>query len=163
MPRDCWATAGDGALLCAPRQYQTPDRRGGDRDDRNADAKHRQRTSSRERSRAASVRIAKRVERKPKIGGRLEPVRRLLLEAAADDARKRLGHGGERRDIRRVGMQRRVQRVDRRLALKCTPSGEQLEQHAPEGEDVGTLIDYAATNLLRRHVPGQSRESSPRR
>jgi hypothetical protein len=44
--------------------------------------------------------------------------------------------------------------VDHRLTAERWLAGQHLEQHAPEGPDVGTLVDGLSLCLLGTHVGG---------
>ena len=53
---------------------------------------------------------------------------------------------------RRVFLQDRVHRLDRRIGVERAAAGEHLVEHDAEREDVGAVIDGLAAHLLGRHV-----------
>ena len=61
----------------------------------------------------------------------------------------------------RFGVQRRVQRVDRRVAVKRPAPWEQLKQHTPEREDVGAMIGRTFIATSRRKFASRARYTSP--
>ena len=79
----------------------------------------------------------------------------ILLEAASQDVMQRRGHRTLRRSRHRRWriVQHRADRVGRRVADERRPSLEHLEQDAAEREDVGPVIEFLPSGLLRRHVP----------
>ena len=104
---------------------------------------HRQRRSCRERT----------PDRVPTASAR-----RGLFPGTARPDGERDGHIGQRPKIARLGAQRGVQPVDRRLALERGRAREHLVEHAAEREDVGTVIGRLAPNLLGGHVAGRSHD-----
>jgi len=58
-----------------------------------------------------------RLERERQVSGRLKPLRRLLVEAAPDDAIKCRGHVG-RKQLGRVGLEDRGHGFDRGVACE---------------------------------------------
>ena len=72
-----------------------------------------------------------RVESEHQITCRLHPLDGVFFQAPLDQTRERDGHIGQRPKIARLGAQRGVQPVDRRLALERAPAGEHLVEHAP--------------------------------
>ncbi len=77
---------------------------------------------------------------------------------ASPMSRRQPPHFG--RDVRRQRLpgrflaDHRHNRVGHIVAGKGSRAGQHLEQHAPEGPDVGTLVDRFAARLLGRHVRG---------
>ncbi len=59
-----------------------------------------------------------------------------------------------------LGLEHAGERVAHGLAGEERPSGEHLEQHHPEGPDVGPLVDRLAPRLLRRHVGGGAEDDA---
>ena len=49
-------------------------------------------------------------------------------------------------------LEHRVERFDPAVAREGAPSGEHLEQHAPERKDVGARVGVLTAGLFRRHV-----------
>ena len=69
--------------------------------------------------------------------------------------------GGQRRPLRLAG-QDRGEHVAHRLALEELAAGQHLEEHDPEGPDVGPPVDRLAAGLLRRHVGGGAEDEAGR-
>ena len=81
---------------------------------------------------------------------------RPLLEAMADDAIERWWEPDVRRRLGRILAEDRGHRLGGGLALKRATSGDQSEEHTPEREDVGTVVNRRPTHLFGRHVPDGS-------
>ena len=76
-----------------------------------------------------------------------------LLQALQDDP----AQAGRDLGVERLGIGRRLAAVleddaERRLALEGDPARDHLEEHRPQGVDVGPAVDVAAVRLLRGHV-----------
>ena len=91
--------------------------------------------------------------RRDELGAGLPAVLRILGHRAPDDGVERGGHAGpplarSRRLVLEVGVDRRHLRIpgEGHLAGQC------LEQHAPEGVEVGTAIGLLARDALWCHV-----------
>ncbi len=83
----------------------------------------------------------------------METVRRLLLEAAPDDAIERAGQVRiDLGELRRILLQDRVHRLDVRIALEGAPAGHHFVEDRAEGKDVGAVVERLAADLLGRHV-----------
>ena len=96
-----------------------------------------------------------RLEREREVAGRLEPLRRVLLEAPADDAIEG-GMDGARRQLGRLGLENGGHGLDRGVAAERPRSREHLVQHGAEREDVRPEVRRLAAHLLGRHVSGRS-------
>ena len=86
------------------------------------------------------------------LGGRLEAIRRVLLQAAEDDGFERRR---DRPDARRRGdglVDVQVERRDRRVGDERGPSGEHLVQDAPQRVDVRARVARLAARLLGRQA-----------
>ena len=156
---DAAALRHDRGWLAAARAAPIPSscRESRDRHQRNTNPQPRQGTPSRDRrGRRIPRAVADRLEREAQIGRGLKPIRGLLLEAVTDNARERFGDGGQRGDVRRLDVQRRVHRVDRRITLEGATSRKQFVEDAAKGKNVSPMIDGAAPHLLRRHVAGRA-------
>ena len=92
------------------------------------------------------------LERERHVPRRLEAVLSLLLEAVADDAVEPRRHLQLRRELLRLLLQDRVQRLDRRVPVERPAARQHLVEHRPEREDVGAVVRGLAPRLLRRHV-----------
>ena len=67
-------------------------------------------------------------------------------------ARGQAGVGPKAADVRRVRIHRRVHRRPGGVALERTVSGEQLEHHHAQREDVAACVSRPSFDLFRRHV-----------
>ena len=114
------------------------------------------------RSCAALVTFDTASSAKRDVAGRLEPLERILLEAAPNHAldrrRQTLHRSGQ---LRRILFQDRAHRLDGGAAGERAPAGVHLVEHRAEAEDVGPAVDVFAAQLLRRHVAGGA-EDRPR-
>ncbi len=83
----------------------------------------------------------------------LEPLLGILLEAVQDDAFEvRREIGGVIRHPRRIRLQDRAHRLDRRVGAECGTAGQHLVEDEAEGEDVGAMVGGRGADLFRRHV-----------
>ena len=99
------------------------------------------------------------LESESEIGRRLKSRCRILLEAALDDAHQRRGNisfGG--RQIWRILLQDRADRVGARLPAERTPSREHLVQDGAQRKDVGAMINRQPARLLWRQVSDRAEE-----
>ena len=106
---------------------------------------------------------AKGLERERHVARRLEAVLPLLLEAVADDAVEPRRHLQLRRELLRLLLQDRVQRLHRRVAVERPAARQHLVEHRPEGEDVGAVVRRLAPRLLRGHVADRPQHHARRR
>ena len=100
------------------------------------------------------------LERECEIVRRLKTVGRGLLEAAADDSLERGRHAGSaatRADLRAES----PTSIGRRIAAKRRSTGEHLEQHRAETENVGPGVRRHSTHLLRVTYSRSSRRMMP--
>ena len=100
------------------------------------------------------------VEHDPRVGGGVEPVPRLALQAAPEQPpHRRRRAGRESREVD-VGAQHGGQRVAHGLAVEESPPGEHLVEYDAEGPDVRPFVYSAAARLLGRHVAGRAEDGA---
>ena len=80
----------------------------------------------------------------------MEPIFATLLEAAADDAAESRCHG--RREIGGIVPEDRGHGLRSGVALERPRARQHLVHHHAQREDVGALVEWVATHLLRRHI-----------
>ena len=99
-------------------------------------------------------------QREAKIPGALETFCRLLLEAVRNDPpelRRNL-RGGRRGH--RILLQHRQHRLGRALRMERPTAGQHLVEDRAESEEVGAMVDFAAPDLLRRHVTRRAEDDA---
>ena len=87
---------------------------------------------------------------------------RVALEAALEEAAHAPGGLGRQRRPLRLAGQDRGEHVAHRLALEELAAGQHLEEHDPEGPDVGPPVDRLPAGLLRRHVGSGAEDEAGR-
>ena len=101
----------------------------------------------------------KRLDVEREVVGGLEALGGVLLQAVVDDPLQRGGQGRVRhRHLRRLFLEDRVQRLDRRAPLEGALAGEHLVQDGAEREDVRPMVGIVPAHLLGRHVPDGSQD-----
>ena len=104
--------------------------------------------------RSSRGRQLQRLQRECEITGRLEALRRVLLEAAPHQpvqvARDLLGQRG------RLGADDRPADLERGRTLEGPPARQHLVEHHARGEEVGTVVGARSAHLLRRPKPRSS-------
>jgi hypothetical protein len=100
----------------------------------------------------------RRTERERQVGGGLEAVRGILLQAAPHDPVE-LGRNmpGQRR---RLLVEDCGSGFEVRRTLERTPAGEHLVEDAAAGEDVGALVGALSAHLFGRHVAHRAEDGA---
>src|SRR6266508_2746594 len=84
---------------------------------------------------------------------RLKSLLRILLQTVHHDALERgIDLAVRLRQLRRVFLQNRIERFNRRLATKSTLTGKHLVKNRAQRENVRTMIQSLRSDLFRRHV-----------
>ena len=167
MPVRAESRAGDGAAL---KRQAGKDQRGWrvgqERLCRQSDAHERQdeeaagdhppsrRTLRRARRRSRSIGcLAEPRQLVGQVPGALPPCIGVFREALPDHAIDRhRDAGSEAAHCRRIDVENRHHRASRGTAIKGAASGQHLEQHGAEREDIGSSVSRLAFHLLGSHV-----------
>ena len=109
--------------------------------------------SIRHRRRGACRLLPQPIEVAGQVSRRGVALLRVLRETALGDPAQGLGGlGSDLSERRRIVLENRRERLDRRRARECPAAGDELVQDRPEGELIRTEVDRPAARLLRRHV-----------
>jgi len=107
------------------------------------------------------LRARRLAQRDARVPDRLQPLARVLAQRASQQVAQPRRRG--RRQPRPVGLgpHHRRQHVGDGLAREGGPSGQHLEEHAPEGPDISPPVHRLAFGLFRRHI-GRRAQDHPR-
>ena len=100
-----------------------------------------------------------RLEGEDHVAGRLKAFGGVLLQTVPYDAIEgRREIRARRRQLWRVLLQDRIERLDGRLTREGALSRDHLVEHDTQREEIGAPIDLLSSDLLRRHVASRSHD-----